>query len=321
MLTVDDGNETSGKRSVPRRERPTTPRTMSATVTMTVKTGRLMAMARSSSRPPTSTRSISLPPARRRAARGRAPRSVRGFGARSPRRHRRRLCGGRDDRLLAVDDGDEPSREPGRRASPARGARSFPRAGSSRARSRCRAAGPWARSACRSRLARAASPASSDWTSVMSFPSRSRSWYCTVTRRARFSHERRVASPSDALSRKRDRSSTLEKRRPRVHDAARGGLAPSSTTPSKGATIERFPCPARRHVAFSFAAIQLASSARRSCSRACDTCASPSSRSSASASVRSQVVLGDRGSPRPARACASPRHLRRRADALSTAST
>ena len=41
-LTATTGNETSGNRSVPRRESPMAPRTISATVNMTVKTGRLM---------------------------------------------------------------------------------------------------------------------------------------------------------------------------------------------------------------------------------------------------------------------------------------
>src|SRR5437588_394651 len=45
MFTVTTGNDTSGNRSVPSLEYPTAPRTRSARVTMTVKTGRLIAMA------------------------------------------------------------------------------------------------------------------------------------------------------------------------------------------------------------------------------------------------------------------------------------
>ena len=47
-FTTTTGKETSGKRSVPRRDSPRNPNTMSATVTMTAKTGRLIAMARDS---------------------------------------------------------------------------------------------------------------------------------------------------------------------------------------------------------------------------------------------------------------------------------
>ena len=44
-FTTTTGKLTSGKRSVPRRERPIAPRTISATVTMTVKTGLRIAIA------------------------------------------------------------------------------------------------------------------------------------------------------------------------------------------------------------------------------------------------------------------------------------